>query len=172
MRRTRFWVTLALCVGVGLPLGLGFRSAFTPEVDRADSAIQMFAKYCIPHRSGVDVPLDPAFIQFPKPGANWTDPITQLTLDVSSKGCSVSDLIEHLDEQERQVLKRQFSALVAAEFPTLSPDFDHGLDSWDEFSLWVEYPLGDQRRWAASIARFAEDGDEAETVISIAGPRP
>jgi len=144
---------------------------FMAPPDRAQVAIDLFTRYCLPLQQGELhspaselVRLD----NIPMRGA-WGDEKTGLLLRLSDLRCAVSDLLDPLTPEDRARFQAMARDVVAEAFPQLRPDLDHS-EGWDLFLTWIEHDRGDPRYWVVTLTRFAASGEDSATSLEVILP--
>jgi len=165
--KTLIWAGIVV---VGLPVGYFGREYLQQSEDRVQSALNLFRTYCVPFADQQIVPPDKSLVKLEKlPEGTWVDPKSVVLVRYHEGGCAVSDVLQPMTRQERRALDKSVAGLIETELSELRPDNNHGLDTWDEFRLWVQFPRGDKRRWAVTYGRFMSDA-EWETSLSLSYP--
>ncbi|MHA6263978.1 hypothetical protein ACXYMO_12315 [Arenibacterium sp. CAU 1754] len=161
-------IVLMFVVILGIPIGYFGRSAMEPEFDRVSEAIALSEKYCVPFAGGNLIAPEPPLVRLEKQGGDvWADPQTRFIVNISGRTCSVRDILDLMNVDERMAFQTAAIRIVEDEFPMLQVDTTHGVDTWDLFMNWDQYPRDDPRRWGISLYRFSESGGTSETALSV-----
>ncbi len=170
MKRRNVLIWAAIVV-VGLPTGYFARDYLNQPEDRAQAAMRLFEKYCVPLTDGQLVRPDSSLTRLNLTGElAWAEPEALILLRLADSGCSVSDMLQPLKPEERHSLGVGVVKLIERELPILTPDHNHGLDSWAEFKVWASHPIRDNRRWGITLYRVSSDED-SETALSLSYPK-
>jgi len=163
----KFASRLGLIAISGLALGLGIRHNYEHQPERAIAAVELFKAVCVPVSKLGDMNSAPDLSDLVPVGLrqSWADPQSQFVLELTSSHCSVSDVLLHMNSEERNQFATLTTALVASEFPMLKLDDSHGLTEWDEFQLWSQYEKDDARRWGVTLSRLSSQKTELSRVF-------
>ncbi|APG47192.1 hypothetical protein [Phaeobacter porticola] len=172
----KFASKLGLVAIGGLALGLGIRHNYERQPERAIAAVELFRAVCVPVSKLGDVGSAPDLSDLVPVGIrqSWADPKSQFVLELTSSHCSISDVLLHMNSEERDQFAALTTALVASEFPMLTLDDSHGLTEWDAFQLWSQFERDDSRRWGVTLSRFSSEEtdlsrvfDQSNTVLKV-----
>lgn len=166
-------ITLLL-IAICVPFGYLLRATFTPEIDRAERALNLFTTYCVPSNEGVRAdPIDGLVALNGLPDEEtWAEANSQLLVVFKDGRCGVDDRLRPYSQEQRVSLKHGVTRLVEDGFPMLKTDPDWALVH-PVNGLWVQYPFGDAERWGISLVTFF-DGDvpTSETMLTFNFKRP
>lgn len=161
-------IVLMFVVILGIPIGYFGRGAMEPEFDRVSEAIALFEKYCVLFARGKLMAPEPPLVRLEKQGGGvWADPQTRFMINISGRTCSVHDILDPMNADERMAFQTAAIGIIEGEFPMLQVDTNHGVDTWDLFMNWEQYPRDDPRRWGISLYRIAKSGEASETGLSV-----
>lgn len=163
---------LALIALAGLPTGWFGARALTPELDRAEEGFALFMEYCLPlarhERPQVGPTLQPLKISL-GPDA-WFDPRSGWLLERTERECSITDVMRLLTKDERDRFAALAVEAIPPALPMLEPDVLQRPFRFDALHFWAQYPPGDKRRWGVNLVRFAAEGPDSNTTLSITAP--
>ena len=164
-------VTAAVIAGLGI--GMLARATFFSAPDRPQLAINLFETICVPRALGartVPSPQSRGLVEIGMDG-EWADPSGALLLRITGQSCGVSDHLMLFADSERTAFQGQAETLIAARFPMLEPEPNHGLGTWDLFHMWMQYDREDPRRWGITLSRFnaERDAQDAQTALTVRG---
>ncbi len=169
MKARKVLISFAIVI-VGLSVGFFERGFIQRPVDRAQSALNIFASYCVPFAKGQFLaPTEPMIALESLGEFKWVDPGSNMLLSYSDRGCSVSDALLPMNEEERGTLDATVVGFVDREFSWMHSDNNHGLETWAAFLLWESHPPGHDKRSGAVYSRYSADAD-SETTLSFGYP--
>ena len=155
--------TVCACVGYA-----AMEWKFAPE-NRADQALYLFEEYCVSRAKGV--PKEPLLeletVEVTRHYSTWADPKSAIAVSLRKQGCSVTDELQRFSARDRKRFEHLAEDLVVKRFSSLKQETKTGLESWDLFKLWAEFPLDDPRRRAIGLSRYAKDNDSDEGVTFL-----
>lgn len=163
------YVLVLIGIIIGAPAGyFGMKTIFG-EPDRVESTLRLFEKYCVPwsHGEAIEPGTELANLPHLRNETFWVESESYSTVTISQRTCAVSDILKPMSIAEREALSRIASDFVANRFPMLRPDTNHGLDTWDEVKMWMEHPIGDNRRWGISLMRVDPSGESSYTDLRL-----